>query len=403
MKTKDPVVAVFLAQPGGTLVGPGKPFNDHWALCRALHEMGAQGVTLPACAPYIDLDAATGSKSADYCRELQDHYTECGTPALRLEDHYGGQRKLVSPDRLARIRDFAPPGTDFSVSGFEQSGSDSMEKSIRASANMGFKKLVTFSGGRAWSAGLYPWPPHPVNFLEYAISLLVLKWQPSLELADKEGVEIGKELHPEEDVHSPLVLKTLSDALKVISPSAANALKANYDASHPTLIGDDAADHAKYLVEHGLLGMAHLKDGQKLKVPGGSLWGDFIKKWSKSRRRFQTFGTGEADWNVILPILRERHRISTDGFPFVVEAECSRFKNMLQGLEIGIENARRAARGEDLLDVAGLLVKASPLGDWEDAFNGAQTAPELLSMSPAERTDTTEILAKLMAAGVFED
>jgi sugar phosphate isomerase/epimerase len=224
---------------------------------------------------------------------------------------------------------------------------------------------------------------------------MVAKQRNNMELAASLGVKVGFELHPEEDLHSPLMLRLFRDAMHAVSPSAASAIMSNADASHPTLVGDDAAEHMKYLAEHGLLSMVHLKDGQLRKCYGGSVWGDFAPKWSESRRRFVTFGTGQADWEKIIPIWLEHHEKLEAGLDFIVEAECSQFPDMEQGIEIAIENARRARGGSPFVDKNLIEVKQSANGNWEDFCTSKLSAAELFYLTPREKTEVEEIVEQM--------
>ncbi len=400
-------VGVFLAQPGGTLVGKDKPFANHWDLCSHLASMGAECVTAPAGGDFINLAEATapGQKSVDYCGTLHERYAACGTPLVRLEAHLPGNISNIHFTRVPGFSAMLGEPTDPVQPGklpftkFEESGRTQMKQAIMASAALGLPNLVAFSGGRGWAASQYPWPAYPKDYRQWILALMVLKWRDNLELAADFGVRIGFELHPEQDLMSPLMLKLFRDAMNKVSPKAARAIAANADASHPTLIGDSADEHMAYLEEQQLLSMVHLKDGQILRCPGGSLWGDFSPDWTSSRRRFVTFGTGHAVWPLILPIWRQLHDRLDAGLDFIVEAECSRFPDMLQGIEIGIKNARRARDGKPLLIADDIEVRESALGNWEE-FCSSNLDPAIpLAICDTERPLIEAILEQMGNVG----
>lgn len=402
MKPK-PIPALFLAQPGGALVGEGKPFKDHWELCRHAHKLGAQGVTVPGCAPYIDLDAATGSKATLYCRELLSRYEDCGTPLLRFENHIDAQPAGgIHSSRVVRFQDFfKPENPDKDLRArarqFQNIGTENIKKVILASGALGLNTLVAWSGGRGWAAAQYPWSAYPANYRDTILAFLIYRWQGLLELAAANGIKkTGMELHPESDIHSPLLLKLWKDATSKVSPRAADLLSANGDPSHPTLIGDDAAEHMRFLQRHDLLGTIHLKDGCQLACPGGSLYGDFAPSWSESRRRFQTFGTGQANWGEILPTYHSVHQNGPVDLPFVAELECSWLKDMMQGMEVALENAVRASEGRELLDPAHINPNP-PQGDWEKFIWVTATAAELLELDTTEESAVATILQQMQS------
>ncbi len=398
MKPALPQIAMFLAQPNGTLVGPGKPFTDHWALCRHFAKMGAEAVTLPACAPFIDLDRAAAAHGGAYCRELKQKYMDCGTPALRLEAHVPTGLLAAGTAHVARFeRGFGFDHLPATPKAFQWHASNQVDLAIRASSNLQFGELVAFSSGRGFQRGLYPWSGFPPKWQLYIIALLILKWRQHLENAHKLGVTVGYELHPEHDLFSPRLLKAMRDALAEISPNAAKAGKANADASHPTLQGDDAAAHFLFLQVNELLAMCHLKDGETLPCNGGSILGDFDSKWSDTRRRFCTFGTGQADWTKIIPILLQLHDELPNGMPFVIELECSKYPDMLQSAEIAIENAKRARRGEPLIPLADLPKPNKSANNWEDFCTGGASPLRMLEISDEELAPFMEIFERISA------
>src|SRR5208282_1723963 len=70
----------------------------------------------------------------------------------------------------------------------------------RASAHLGLKAHVSFSGALAWPY-IYPWPQRPAGLIETAFDELAARWRPILEAFDKAGVDLCYEIHPGEDLH----------------------------------------------------------------------------------------------------------------------------------------------------------------------------------------------------------
>ena len=399
-KSAKPRVGLFLAQPCGTLVGENKPFSNHLDLCRWAADQGFNGVTAPACNPYVDIKQVLSSKG--YGPDLLGQYEQVGTPLLRLEKHTVGQRQFLHTAGVPRYEMFVG-GVTGGVKEHEIAAENEALEIVEATHKLGFKHLVTFSGNRGWTAAKYPWSAYPKEWRLNILLLCLAKHRKVLARCAELGIKWGAELHPEEDLNSPLLLYWFRELAKKVAPETVSAIFANADASHPTLAGDEAALHFAFLAEHGLLGMCHLKDGElgqnflasdSLVFRGGSIRGDFAPKWSESMRRFCTFGTGMADWGKIIPILLKIHDEQEEGLDFIIEGECSKFPDMRQSLKIAVENARLVLDGKP--PAAGENVE--PLessNNWEDFCTSDVPASKLLEMSLAEHGTVTDMIELL--------
>jgi sugar phosphate isomerase/epimerase len=408
-KQTKQLVGVFLAQ-AMTLVGDEPwQFRNLEDLCKWLvNECGAEAFTAPPGQPFADIGQINGSSA--YRDILRERFIAWGGPLIRFENHIGGQRQLLHPAQLARFSIFAPE-TFPTHRGYESAASMETEKVVEASAKMDFDTLVDFSGNRGDSMFLYPWSPYPVDLRMKILLLVYLKHRKVFKLCARLKVKRCFELHAGSDIRSPYLLYLLREIAKILDPEVADWIKANADASHPTLYGDNAAAHFRFLYQHDLLGANHLKDGQvqdvevapgeelhgtgPLWLEGGSLTGDFGKAWSNTRRRFVSFGTGDADWERIRPILAAEHARQERGLPLVVELECSRFKDMRQAAKIAIENARRFRDGKPLLDADKLRAKRSPGGDWEQFATGNYSVEEVLAMEGDEIAAVRKMMQRI--------
>lgn len=256
-----PKIALFLAQPAGTLVGKGKPFKNIWELCRWAHdECGYEAVTAPACSPFIDIDLAV--ENSGYCASILGAYARCGTPLLRLEMHTLGQLQFLHPasvPRYAMFSDGVPSTADFRA--HEAAAEAKRMKVVEASAKLRFKHIVDFSGNRGWTAAKYPWTAYPSEWRLTILLLALAKHRRVLARCAELGIKLGFELHPEEDINSPFLLWLMRELAKAVAPETVPAIAANWDGSHPTLAGDSALSHLRFLRKEDLLWMIHLKEG----------------------------------------------------------------------------------------------------------------------------------------------
>ncbi len=398
---------LFLAQPGGTLVGPGKPFADHWELCRhARKEWGFTGVSAPTCPPYVDIDGM--ATSDDVLKRTLDAYEECGTPLIRLESHCDGMRTVVTPHDAARIAGFGPNELlNVHHRQHESAAEKRMLKIVEVSARAKFTELVDFGGNRLWHA-LSAFPAWPKLLLLYMLLLQIFKHRTVLRRCAELGIKRCFELHPGMDLNSAYLLFLFRELAKIVAPEIVAAIFANGDPSHPTMAGDSAANQFRFLVKHGLLGAVHLKDAalrnQELSaeevatapdyILGGSIRGDFAPRWSRSCRFFCSYGTGDSNLGVINPLI-----LASGVRDMVAELECSRFPDMTQGAEIVSQNIDRMMTSQPMLDWRQIPVRQSTLGNWEEfAVDPKQRAQTLAFADSQEDAGVMNMLSMIQGS-----
>ena len=76
---------------------------------------------------------------------------------------------------------------------------EQMQFGAKASKNLWLKASVSFCGALAFPY-LYPWPQRPAGLIEEAFSELGKRWKPILDVYEDNGVDLGYEIHPGEDV-----------------------------------------------------------------------------------------------------------------------------------------------------------------------------------------------------------
>ena len=83
----------------------------------------------------------------------------------------------------------------------------------KASKNLGLTSHVTFSGALAWPF-IYSWPPRPPGLIEEAFDELARRWKPLLDVMDENGVDVGYELHPGEDLIDGITFEMFLERLE---------------------------------------------------------------------------------------------------------------------------------------------------------------------------------------------
>ena len=320
MKTiKGP--AIFLAQ----FVGSEPPYNSLDGLCKWAKQMGYDGVQLPTSDPWlIDLEKASVSK--DYCDELKGKVAEHGLEITELSTHLQGQLVAVHPAYDVLFDNFAPKEVHGNPGARTEWAANQMKMAAKATANLGLKVHVSFSGALAWPY-IYPWPQRPPGLIEEAFSELAKRWKPILNVFDEVGVDVCYELHPGEDLHDGI---TFERFLKATGNH--NRVHINYDPSHFVLQQMDYLGFIDIYHEH--IRMFHVKDAEYNPSGRAGVYGSY-SEWVDRPGRFRSLGDGETDFVAIFSKLSQ---YGYDGWA-VVEWECC-IKDGDQGAREGADFVR---------------------------------------------------------------
>jgi sugar phosphate isomerase/epimerase len=187
--------AIFLAQ----FMGDAPPFNNLDSIAAWAARLGYKGVQLPSWdARAIDLKRAAESQT--YCDELLGILKKHGLELTELSTHLQGQLVAVHPAYDSLFDGFAAPEVRGNRKARQAWAVQQMHYAAKASANLGLKSHVTFSGALAWPY-VYPWPQRPPNLIETAFDELASRWLPILNAFDEAGVNLCFEIHPGEDLH----------------------------------------------------------------------------------------------------------------------------------------------------------------------------------------------------------
>ncbi len=213
--------ALFLAQ----FADDAAPFNSLPAITGWAADLGYKGVQIPTFdSRLFDLDRAADSQ--DYCDEVAGICAESGVEITELSTHLQGQLVAVNPAYDLSFDAFAPERLRGNPKARQEWAVDQVKKAAIASRRLGLSTSVSFTGSLAFPY-LYPWPQRPAGLIEEAFAELARRWKPILDLYDENGVDIGYEIHPGEDVFDGATFEMFVDALDG-HPRA----QINYDPSH---------------------------------------------------------------------------------------------------------------------------------------------------------------------------
>src|SRR5437899_6427833 len=323
--------AIFLAQ----FAGDAAPFNSFKSIAAWAAKLGYKGVQIPSWdARLFDLKRAAESKS--YCDEIRGTVVGHGLEITELSTHVQGQLVAVHPAYDAAFDGFAPEAVRGNPAARQAWAVEQLLFAAKASANLGVKAHVTFSGALAWPY-IYPWPQRPPGLIETAFEELAKRWKPILDAFDSAGVDLCYELHPGEDLHDGVTFDMFLD--RVGGHKRCNIL---FDPSHFVL---QQLDYLAFLdIYNSRVKMVHVKDAEFHPTGRQGVYGGY-QPWVERPGRFRSLGDGQVDFRGIFSKLAQ---YGFDGWA-VLEWECC-LKSSQQGAREGapfiarhiIETAERA-------------------------------------------------------------
>jgi sugar phosphate isomerase/epimerase len=315
MKTiKGP--AIFLAQ----FASDQPPFNNLNDIARWAANLGYEGVQIPSWdARLFDLKRAAESK--EYCDAVKGVLSQHGLVATELSTHLQGQLVAVHPAYDAAFDGFAPANVHGNAAARQEWAVQQLLFAAKASANLGMKAHVTFSGALAWPF-MYPWPQRPAGLVEAAFDELAKRWNPILDAFDAAGVDLCYEIHPGEDLHDGITFEMFLERVK--NHKRCNIL---FDPSHFVL---QQLDYLEFIdLYHDRIKMFHVKDAEFRPTGRQGVYGGF-QSWVNRAGRFRSPGDGQVDFKAIFSKLTQ---YGFDGWA-VLEWECC-IKSSEQGAAEG--------------------------------------------------------------------
>jgi len=283
MKTiKGP--GIFLAQ----FLGDSAPFDSLPAMADWAAGLGYKGLQLPTDRRVFDLD--TAAQSQTYCDDIKGMLADKGLEITELSTHLQGQLVAVHPAYDAQFDSFAAPHVRSNPAARQAWAVEQVKLAAVASRRLGLASHASFSGALAWPY-VYPWPQRPAGLVEDAFDELARRWKPILDVFDDNGVDIGFELHPGEDLHDGVTFEMFLD--RVGNHRRANIL---YDPSHFVL------QHLDYLafidIYHERIKCFHVKDAELRPNGRSGVYGGY-QSWVDRPGRFRSLGDGQVDFGQI--------------------------------------------------------------------------------------------------------
>ncbi len=290
MKTmKGP--GILLAQ----FAGDTAPYNSLKGMAKWAAGYGYKGIQIPTWdGRLFDLKKAATSKT--YCDEVKGIVAEHGLEVTELSTHLQGQLVAVNPVYDTGFDGFAPPEYRGNPKARTKWAIDQVKMGAKACRNLGLNTMVTFSGAFAWPF-LYPFPQRPPGLIETAFDELAKRWHPIFDYCDEQGVDVGFELHPTEDLFDGVTFEMLLERVKNHPRCGIN-----YDPSHFVL---QCLDYLEFIdFYHERIFAFHVKDAEFNPTGKQGVYSGY-QSWMKRAGRFRSLGDGQVDFKGIFSKLAE--------------------------------------------------------------------------------------------------
>src|SRR2546429_26439 len=290
MKTiKGP--AIFLAQ----FAADKPPFSSLAGLAGWAASPGYRGIQIPTWAARLfDLDRAASSKPS--CAEIAGVLAGHRLVITELSTHLQGHLVAVHPAYDAVVDGFAAPTVRGRPSARAEWAVGQVKAGAKAGRNLGMDTIVSVTGELAWPF-LYPFPPRPAGLIETAFDELARRWKPILDYCDSQGVNVGFELHPGEDVFDGATFEMLLDRLDNHPRCGIN-----YDPSHFVL---QCLDYLDFIDRyHERIVAFHVKDAEFNPTGRQGVYSGF-QPWLERAGRFRSLGDGQVDFRGIFAKLAQ--------------------------------------------------------------------------------------------------
>jgi sugar phosphate isomerase/epimerase len=251
--------------------------------------LGYKAIQIPSWDARL-FDLAKAAESQTYCDEVKGMLAEKGLAITELSTHLQGQLVAVHPAYDAQFDAFAAPEVRGNPAARQAWAVQQMTYAAKASQRLGLTTHASFSGALAWPY-FYSWPQRPAGLVEDAFDELARRWKPILDVFDENGVDIGYEIHPGEDLHDGVTFEMFLE--RVGNHPRANIL---YDPSHFVL---QCLDYLAFIdIYHERIKCFHVKDAEFRPSGRSGVYGGY-QNWVDRPGRFRSLGDGQVDFGQI--------------------------------------------------------------------------------------------------------
>lgn len=283
--------AIFLAQ----FASDEAPFNALPSIAAWAAGHGYKGIQIPSWESGL-IDLKKASESKDYCDEIKGICKEAGVEITELSTHLQGQLVAVHPTYDSQFDAFAPAEVHGNPAERQKWAVNQMTLAAKASRNLGLDVSVSFTGALAFPY-LYPWPQRPSGLIGEAFDELARRWKPILDVYDEQGVDVGYEIHPGEDVFDGTTFEMFLDRL-----GGHKRCTINYDPSHFLL---QQLDYLEFIdIYHERISAFHVKDAEFNPTGRQGVYSGYAS-WTERAGRFRSLGDGQVDFSGIFSKLTQ--------------------------------------------------------------------------------------------------
>ncbi|MFT6169012.1 MAG: sugar phosphate isomerase/epimerase [Celeribacter sp.] len=282
---------LFLAQ----FAGADAPFDTLENITKWAAGLGYKGVQIPTFVTHLfDLDKAYESDA--YIDEVKGICANAGVEITELSTHLQGQLVAVNPAYDISFDAFAPKHVHGDPKARQAWAVDQMKKAAVVSRKLGLDNSVSFTGSLAFPY-LYPWPQRPEGLIEETFAELGRRWKPILDVYEDNGVNVGYEIHPGEDVFDGATFEMFVDAV-----DGHRRAQINYDPSHFLL---QQMDYLAFIdLYHDRICAYHVKDAEFNPDGRQGVYSGY-QSWVNRAARFRSLGDGQVDFKAIFSKLAQ--------------------------------------------------------------------------------------------------
>lgn len=307
---------LFLAQ----FADDEAPFNSLPAIAQWAASLGYEGVQIPTWDERL-FDLETAAQSQAYCEDIKGQCAEAGVEITELSTHLQGQLVAVHPAYDEQFDGFAPPNLRGNPAARQEWAVAQLKQAARASRHLGLDVSVSFTGALAFPY-LYPWPQRPAGLIEEAFDELARRWRPILDVYEENGVDVGYEIHPGEDVFDGATFEMFLERLE-----GHPRCTINYDPSHFVL---QQLDYLAFIdIYHERISAFHVKDAEFNPDGRQGVYSGY-QGWVDRAGRFRSLGDGQVNFSAIFSKMAQ---YDYDSWA-VLEWECC-LKHPVQGAAEG--------------------------------------------------------------------